>query len=45
MGKKENIEAAQKEFITRAKGNSEATLGKYEGGGSTEDLYVKKYVY
>lgn len=45
LGKEENVEAAQKEFIARAKGNSEATLGKYEGGGSTEDLYVKKYVY
>jgi fructose-bisphosphate aldolase class I len=45
QGKPENVEAAQKTFIERAKGNSDATLGKYEGGGSTEDLYVKKYVY
>lgn len=45
QGKAENVEAAQKAFIERAKGNSDATLGKYEGGGSTEDLYVKKYVY
>ena len=45
LGNKDNVEAAKKEFIGRCKGNSEATLGKYEGGGSTEDLYVKKYVY
>lgn len=45
QGKAENLEAAQKAFIERAKGNSDATVGKYEGGGSTEDLYVKKYVY
>lgn len=40
-----NVEAAQKAFMERARGNSEATLGKYEGGGSSEDLHVKKYVY
>lgn len=45
QGKEENVEAAQKAFIERAKGNGDATLGKYEGGGSTEDLFVKKYVY
>lgn len=45
QGKPENVEAAQKAFIERAKGNGDATLGKYEGGGSTEDLHVKKYVY
>jgi len=45
QGKEENVEAAQKVFIERAKGNSDATLGKYEGGGSSEDLHVKKYVY
>ena len=45
VGKDENIEAAQKTLIERAKGNGDATIGKYEGGGSTEDLYVKKYVY
>jgi fructose-bisphosphate aldolase class I len=44
-GLPENVEAAQKAFIERAKGNGDATLGKYEGGGSTEDLHVKKYVY
>lgn len=45
LGKEENFEAAQKAFIVRAKGNADATLGKYEGGGSTETLHVKKYVY
>jgi fructose-bisphosphate aldolase class I len=45
LGKEENVEAAQKVFMERAKGNSDATVGKYEGGGSTSDLYVKKYVY
>lgn len=45
MGKEENVEAGQKAFLERAKGNADATLGKYEGGGSTEDLHVKKYVY
>lgn len=44
-GKEENVEAGQKAFMERAKGNGDATVGKYEGGGSTEDLYVKKYVY
>jgi fructose-bisphosphate aldolase class I len=45
QGKEENVEAAQKAFIERAHGNGQATLGLYEGGGSTEDLHVKKYVY
>lgn len=45
LGKEENVEAAQKAFIERARGNSEATLGKYEGGGSSESLAVKNYVY
>lgn len=44
-GKDENIEAGQKAFMERAKGNGDATLGKYEGGGSAEDLHVKNYVY
>lgn len=45
LGKEENVEAAQKVLLERAKGNGDANLGKYEGGGSTEDLFVKKYVY
>lgn len=45
-GKPENFEKAQEELIKRAKANSEASLGKYEGGsGSTESLYVKGHVY
>lgn len=30
-GKDENIEAGQKAFLARAKANSEAQLGKYQG--------------
>ncbi|KAL9270001.1 Fructose-bisphosphate aldolase, cytoplasmic isozyme-like protein, partial [Drosera capensis] len=48
-GKVENVEKAQATFLARAKGNSEATLGKYEGGaaveGATESLHVKDYKY
>ena len=45
LGKEENVEAAQKVLLERARGNGLATLGKYEGGGSSDDLHVKKYVY
>jgi len=47
-GKKENIAAGQVAFLTRAKANSEAQLGKYKGSGnaSTEkDLFVQNYKY
>ncbi|KAF4658477.1 hypothetical protein FOZ61_005593 [Perkinsus olseni] len=47
-GKNENTEAAQKAFITRAKANSAAQLGKYEGSAdaaANKSLYVKNYVY
>eukprot|EP00270_Netrium_digitus_P011259 TRINITY_DN356_c0_g1_i2.p1 TRINITY_DN356_c0_g1~~TRINITY_DN356_c0_g1_i2.p1 ORF type:complete len:358 (+),score=72.06 TRINITY_DN356_c0_g1_i2:147-1220(+) len=48
-GKEENIKAAQDVFLARCKANSEATLGKYDGGAATgaatESLYEKKYVY
>ncbi|GAA0146509.1 hypothetical protein Leryth_015563 [Lithospermum erythrorhizon] len=48
-GKKENVEKAQSAFLTRAKANSEATLGKYAGGaaidGASESLHVKDYKY
>lgn len=45
-GKPENVEAAQKVFLEKAKNNSLATLGKYEGGhGKGESLHVKNYVY
>jgi len=46
QGKEENVKKAQETFLLIAKGNSEATLGKYAGGtGSTESLHVKSYVY
>ncbi|KAJ6847868.1 putative fructose-bisphosphate aldolase, cytoplasmic isozyme 1 [Iris pallida] len=49
-GKKENVAAAQAAFLVRCKANSEATFGKYVGGGSadvaaSESLYVKGYKY
>ncbi|EFJ28553.1 hypothetical protein SELMODRAFT_267384 [Selaginella moellendorffii] len=49
-GKKENVEAAQKVFLVRAKANSDATLGKYSGEtesaeGASESLHVKDYKY
>jgi len=46
QGKKENVKKAQEAFLTRAKANSLATVGKY--GGSTEgnqSLYVEGYKY
>ncbi|CAK9178903.1 unnamed protein product [Ilex paraguariensis] len=49
-GKEENVEKAQAAFLTRCKANSEATLGKYQGGGAlsegaAESLHVKDYKY
>ena len=44
-GKVENKEEAQKTFMGRAKGNGDATLGKYGGGGETEGQHVANYVY
>jgi len=48
-GKEENWHAAQKALLVRAKANSEAALGKYEGGAAgadaSESLYVKNYSY
>ncbi|CAB4317624.1 unnamed protein product [Prunus armeniaca] len=49
-GKEENIKAAQESFLTRAKANSEATLGTYKGDaklgeGAAESLHVKDYKY
>nr|AAB61592.1 fructose-biphosphate aldolase [Mesembryanthemum crystallinum] len=48
-GKEENVEKAQAVFLARAKGNSEATLGKYQGGAggadASESLHVKDYKY
>jgi len=47
LGKPENVEAAQKALMTRAKANSEASVGKYAGGsaGSSESLFVANYSY
>ena len=46
-GLPENVPAAQAALIARAKANSEATLGKYEGGaaGDTSSQYVANYSY
>lgn len=48
-GKTENVAEAQKALLVRAKANSEASVGKYEGGASDgsagESLYVKNYSY
>lgn len=48
-GKTANVGAAQKAFLTRAKANSEATLGIFKGGAgdaaSVQSLHVKDYKY
>lgn len=48
-GKEENVSKAQEVFLARAKANSEATLGKYQGGAAgadaSESLHVKDYKY
>ena len=46
-GQVENVKAAQDALITRARANSEATLGKYAGGaaGDTSSQYVANYSY
>jgi fructose-bisphosphate aldolase class I len=48
QGKDENIKAAQEVFLVRAKANSEATLGKYQGSqdeAAKESLFVANYKY
>ena len=49
QGKEENVAKAQEVFLNRAKANSEATLGKYQGGAggadASESLHVKDYKY
>lgn len=47
QGKPENVKAAQDALITRARANSEATLGKYAGGaaGDTSSQFVANYSY
>jgi fructose-bisphosphate aldolase class I len=48
-GKQENIAEAQKALLVRAKANSEACQGIYQGGANngsaSESLYVKDYKY
>jgi fructose-bisphosphate aldolase class I len=47
-GKEENVEKAQEALIVRAKANSEAQLGKYQGSAdknANESLFVSNYVY
>jgi fructose-bisphosphate aldolase class I len=48
-GEDKNIKEAQKVLMIRAKANSDAQLGKYNGDAATEDakksLYEKGYVY
>jgi len=48
-GKKENVEAAQKALLTRAKANSEAALGQYQGGeaggAASKSLFVANWAY
>ncbi|GMH70434.1 hypothetical protein TrST_g4901 [Triparma strigata] len=47
-GKKENVEAAQKQLLARTQANSEASKGAYVPGSQPSDeesLYVKDYVY
>ncbi|NP_001265896.2 fructose-bisphosphate aldolase, cytoplasmic isozyme [Cicer arietinum] len=49
-GKEENVKNAQDALLTRAKANSEATLGTYKGNsqlgeGASESLHVKDYKY
>ena len=49
QGKTENLEAAQKVLLEKAKNNSLATLGQYQSNGDSssghESLHVKNYVY
>lgn len=49
QGKDENVEAAQKVFLHRAKANGEAQQGKYvgekESQAASESLFVKSHAY
>jgi fructose-bisphosphate aldolase, class I len=47
-GQDDNKEAGQKAFLSRAKANSEAQLGKYQGSSdknANESLFEAKYSY
>jgi len=49
LGKPENLEAARKVFMERAKANSEAQFGKYHGGAggdaAKQSLFEGNYIY
>ncbi|KAK6132068.1 hypothetical protein DH2020_034189 [Rehmannia glutinosa] len=49
QGRPENVEAAQKSLLVRAKANSSAQLGKYSAQGESEEakkgMFVKGYTY
>jgi fructose-bisphosphate aldolase class I len=49
VGKTENLQAAQAEFLKRAKANSEASLGKYAGGAggaaTGQSLFIADHQY
>lgn len=48
-GKSENVALAQAELLKRARANSEAQKGEYQGGAggaaASEGLYQKNYTY
>lgn len=48
-GKTENVDAAQRALLIRAKANSDAALGKYDGFAASAEasasLFVKNYTY
>jgi len=44
-GKEENVQAARERLLQLARNNSQAQLGQYLGGGSSETLYQKNYTY
>lgn len=49
QGRPENVEAAQKSLLVRAKANSLAQLGRYSAEGESEEakkgMFVKGYTY
>jgi fructose-bisphosphate aldolase class I len=49
QGRPENVEAAQKSLLVRAKANSLAQLGRYSAEGENEEakkgMFVKGYTY
>lgn len=49
QGRPENVEAAQKALLARAKANSQAQLGRYTGDGESDEakkgMFQKGYTY